>query len=204
MTDNILATGLVLAARGPTNQPLEQQSQWALKLEYYLTANKGGRPVAIRIHGVDSDYRYVPEEAVFMLFVKRDERFPVIDSVYVHDQCITSVMSSAYDGQTRDRGENINRINFRFYKSFNGETLTDKKQPKLSEIEVCKVASEFLGALMYLRDMGIVHDDVSLRNFVVKQNLDVRNPFLVGRCYFEADATLGPSPRPRFDPGWSQ
>lgn len=185
------------------DQPLEQQSQWAIKLEHHYTADNDGKPVAIRINGVDSDYRYVPEEAVFMLFVKKDERFPAIDSVYVHGQCVASVMSSAYDGETRDRGANANRTSFRRYYSFNGEAMTDKKKPKLSEVEVCKVASEFLGALMYLRDMGIVHDDLSLRNFVVKQNLDVSNHSPIGtNFYSDADICLGPSSRPRSDPSW--
>jgi serine/threonine protein kinase len=55
-----------------------------------------------------------------------------------------------------------------------GLSLMQKKTSLLNEIRVCKIASQLLEAMVYLLDMNLVHDDLSHRNYLVEENLDVR------------------------------
>ena len=61
------------------------------------------------------------------------------------------------------------------FPGFNGEMLIDKvnKVPFLGEVQVCKVISHLLEALMFLNDRRMTHQDMSHRNYLVDENLNV-------------------------------
>jgi serine/threonine protein kinase len=61
-----------------------------------------------------------------------------------------------------------------FIHNYVGLHLMQKKKPPLNEIQACKIASQLLEAMVYLLDMHLVHDDLSHRNYLVEENLDVR------------------------------
>lgn len=115
---------------------------------------------------------YMPEEAVVMLFLGKSDRFPKIDSVYTHEAFSTIVMSSALDGDPRMNDVLPSQYDERYH-SCCGHSMIRKKQTLLNETQVCKIASQLLEAMVYLRDMGMCHDDLSHYNYLISETLDV-------------------------------
>jgi serine/threonine protein kinase len=116
--------------------------------------------------------RFVPDEAVIMLFLGKSNRFPTIDSVYTDDAFVTIVMSSALDGDPCMNEEMYTQYNTKYH-VYSGASMVWEKETLLNEIEVCKIASQLVEALIYLRDMGMSHGDLSHRNYLLGENLDV-------------------------------
>lgn len=59
---------------------------------------------------------------------------------------------------------------------FNGTGLIQDKKPRLGEEQVRKVISHILEALMFLNDRTFAHQDMSHRNYLVDENLNVSMP----------------------------
>lgn len=126
----------------------------------------------------NSTPRYVPREAVLLRLLSESERFPDIDSVYVHEHFQVMVMSadSLDKNPVRDQlGSILDYPTDHKFPGYPGTNLMQRKRKgtKLNEAEACKVASQLLEALMYLMDMNIIHDDLSHRNYLVDNELNV-------------------------------
>lgn len=125
--------------------------------------------------GPSSRECYMPEEAVVMLFLGKSDRFPKIDSVYTHKAFSTIVMSSALDGDSRMNDEIPSQYDTR-YRPYCGHSMIRQKKTLLNEVQACKIASQLLEAMVYLRDMGMCHDDLSHYNYLISEKLDVSPP----------------------------
>lgn len=117
--------------------------------------------------------RYIPVEALILLFLADSDRFPNIDSVYVHDQYYAIAMTPCVD-DTPDRHPTPSGNWKREFPTFTGRFLMETNHtPVLDEMQACKVASQLLQALFNLADMNTWHLDLSVWNFVVDEELNV-------------------------------
>ena len=69
--------------------------------------------------------------------------------------------------------EDLEKICYSF-PSCTGSYLIHNQEPMLNEIQVCKVESHLLQAIMYLMDVNMIHDDLRPRNYIVDEYLNVR------------------------------
>jgi hypothetical protein len=180
MLIDVTAHGMIFAARerlaGSSGQDFKH---YALKVERHetLRITQAARNYARMVAFIQGDpesgnIRYIPEEAVFMLFMHKCPRFPIIDSVYVDGNFYTLVMESALDADPNMNAEPSTDYHQRYHAHI-GENMIHEKQTPLTEIQVCKIASQMMEAIAYLRDMGMLHDDLSHRNYAILDNLDV-------------------------------
>jgi len=120
-------------------------------------------------------YHYIPHEALLLMLVSNNDRFPKLDSVYVDDKVHSIVMDACLDYDLlrmdpkgfRTSGPELKRV-----VAFTGMYLTYEKKPILNEVEVCKVASQILEGFAYLRHMNISYGDLSKANFLVDESLN--------------------------------
>lgn len=122
------------------------------------------------------EQRFLPVEAVVLELLTECERFPKIDSVYIHKEFASIVMSanSLDDNPLRETLLlEPGTIPTQHFPGYNGEQLTHLKQTRVTEIQACKIASNILEALVYLMDMKMLHGDLSHRNYLVDKNLNV-------------------------------
>lgn len=125
--------------------------------------------------------RYLPVESIVLQHVTQCDRFPDLDSIYVHGEFHTMVMppdapvyNEYEDWFDRDGlPESLDSPKRSVFPSYSGAYLVQEKSTGLNEIQVCKVASHLLEAMVYLLDMRIVHDDLSHRNYLVDEHLNV-------------------------------
>ncbi|KAL1961680.1 hypothetical protein VTN77DRAFT_1318 [Rasamsonia byssochlamydoides] len=170
--------GTVFAARSKKALLTDEFKHYALKVTEYDTLRKSEitgtrKEMGLWKDGATGEEHYLPEEAVIMLFLGKCDRFPKIDSVYTHGPYFTIVMSSALDGDDRMNADTPTEYKER-YRAYNGHSMFYEKKTLLNEIQVCKVASQILEAMIYLRDMGIAHDDLSHYNYLISETLDVQ------------------------------
>ena len=184
----VLGYGVVLAARERYPADKNAPKHFALKVEYHIPQFLHGEVANSDLtqpyyevdnpKGVTPPLRYIPKEAIVLNLSRTSHRFPKIDSVYVHEQFQVTVMSafSLKEDPMRNRlpDMTIYPSEYRF-PGFSGDKLMNplSKETKLTEIEVCKVASQLLEAIVFLMDMNILHDDLSPRNYLVDENLNV-------------------------------
>lgn len=117
---------------------------------------------------------YIPSEAMILLCLTDSDRFPTLDSVYSHDTYQAIVMSASVDyHRMRDVLPSTNLHTQRF-RAYPASQLLRKKQAVLSELGASKVASHLLEGLTYLLDMNMVHGDLSINNFLLDKDLNVR------------------------------
>lgn len=118
--------------------------------------------------------RYVPEEALIMLFLSSSERFPTLDSVYTHDRFQAIVMSPCIDYST-DRQPSAPGDYSRKFPAFTSRyLLTKDHKPLLNVSQGQKVATQLFQAMRQLADMNAWHSDISVNNVLVDKNLNVR------------------------------
>lgn len=127
--------------------------------------------------------KYLPAEAIVMQHLTDCDRFPKLDSVWMHEGIQATVMSASaiHPKWARAREklpEQLDPNQFYEFPSCTGTYLVYRQKPLLTEIQVCKVATHLLQAIMYLMDMNMVHDDLSPRNYIVDEYLNVRTPIL--------------------------
>ncbi|KAM5444267.1 hypothetical protein MferCBS31731_000784 [Microsporum ferrugineum] len=154
--------------------------QFAIKMELQCP---------LRVHGfarahtceyrevATASQRFLPVEAVILQLLTQCDRFPTIDSIYVHKEFASIVMSadSVDDNPLRETLPQLrNAIPTHSFPGYNGEQLTRLKRTRVSEIQACKIASHLLEAIVYLMDMKMVHGDLSHRNYLVDKNLNCR------------------------------
>lgn len=116
---------------------------------------------------------HVPSEALALLLLTESDRFPKIDSVYTHDRFQAIVMSPCVD-YAPDREPIRGDLALRLFPAFTGKYLmTPDNRPLLNEQQACKVASQLLEGLVHMAEVGLWHNDLSINNFVVDQQLNV-------------------------------
>jgi serine/threonine protein kinase len=115
--------------------------------------------------------RYIPCEAMIMLLLTRSPRFPTLHNVYTDKDKVAIVMSACIDYDTLQNSPR--RAETHKVWAVEGSLLRTRKVPKLNELEACKVSTQLLEAIAYLRDMNLTYDDLSFRNYLVGEDLDV-------------------------------
>lgn len=148
--------------------------------------------------------RYMPEEALLLIYLDDSPRFPRLNSVYTHGMltailmtpCVDpsyeaiSVIDEGHFNRIKSKGAIPPRIRKRYppFPSFDGSYLMSAatKEPQLGEIEGCKVASQLLQAMVELADMKVCHADISVTNYLMDQNLNVQLIDL-GMLYFSLE-----------------
>ncbi|EEP80105.1 predicted protein [Uncinocarpus reesii 1704] len=166
-------SAIVLAAREKSNP----KNQYVLKIQGMADRklwNKHFNPPAGDYLEVGTaTKRYIPTEAIYLQLLSQCPRFPRLDSVYVHsDMCIIIMSAEAIVKHPEMERLNTNHPLLHQFPSYSGEDLIAGKTPRLTEIQVCKVASHLLQAMTYLMDLGLSHDDLSHWNYVVDEELN--------------------------------
>lgn len=175
------AFGSIFAAR--TRYEVDGKFQhYAIKVQPYLGTEE--RIPERSIGYLDRSHRnptlFTHKEAAILHCLRGCERTSQIHSGYLHDGFAAIVMNqfgidhdpkldTLPELQDRDmeHPENI--------PGFNGRGLFDesRKLPLLTEVQVRKVVSHLLEALMFLNDRRMTHHDLSHRNYLVDENLNV-------------------------------
>lgn len=122
---------------------------------------------------ISKDLRFLPAEAFIMLLLTTSDRFPKLDSVYLHDHYQAIVMSPCVDyaPDLHSLPEGGFR---RVFKPFTGRYLIKSNgNPLLDEMEACRVACQLVEGLLELADLNLWHNVFSVNNFVVDQELNV-------------------------------
>ncbi|KAJ5772588.1 hypothetical protein N7520_003117 [Penicillium odoratum] len=184
----IYGFGAVYLARdncGPADDPRTVR-HFAVKVERHSTLYSdeyfGTAPVAA-IHDYANEARYIPTEALYLLFLTCSDRFPKLDSVYIHDRYQAIVMSACVD-PALDRWSKRLASHEPVFPAFMGAYLMPgDNRPILDEMAACKVASQLLQALVDMAQINLVHDDLSVNNFVIDQNLNVQLIDLGNVCF---------------------
>lgn len=116
---------------------------------------------------------YMPTEALVLLLLTESDRFPKIDSVYTHGRFQAIVMSPCVD-YAPDREPIGDGRAIRRFPAFTGKYLmTPDNRPLLNEQQACKVATQLLEGVVHMAEIGLWHNDLSVNNFVVDQQLNV-------------------------------
>ncbi|GFF45851.1 serine/threonine-protein kinase KIN4 [Aspergillus udagawae] len=117
--------------------------------------------------------RYIPCEAMIMLLLTRSPRFPTLHSVYTEKDKVAIVMSACMDYDTLQLSKGMKETD-KVWAVEGSHLRTPEKEPRLNELQACKVSTQLLEAIAYLRDMNITYDDLSYRNYLVGENLDTQ------------------------------
>jgi hypothetical protein len=117
--------------------------------------------------------RYIPEEALIMLFLTSSDRFPTLDSVYSHDRFQAIVMSPCIDHSAERQASPPGNCSRRFPGFTAKHLLTKDHRPLLNADEGRKVATQLFQAMRQLADMNAWHNDISVNNILVDENLNV-------------------------------
>ncbi|KAK2767048.1 hypothetical protein FQN54_006366 [Arachnomyces sp. PD_36] len=179
--------GVIFAARERYPPDGRKAKHYAMKVERHVPVCKDNlsmlstncRYKELADTASNAPLRYLPREAVLLRLLSGSDRFPKVHSAYVHDQFQVIVMSadSLDPDPIRDSLGSIMSYPTQLkFPGYPGTNLMQRRRKgtKLKEIEVCKVASQLLEALMYLMDMNIIHDDLSHRNYLVDSELNTQ------------------------------
>ncbi|OQD70745.1 hypothetical protein PENPOL_c001G05890 [Penicillium polonicum] len=181
--------------KGAAGASLEGLEQYAIKSQVHSTQFMD------RVSGMDSqmapfrepsgETRYMPEEALLLIYLDESKRFPRLNSVYTHGMltailmtpCVDpsyeaiSVIDESHFDRIKSNGPIPPRIRKRYprFPAFDGRYLmSEAKEPQIGEIEGSKVASQLLHAMIELADMKVYHADISVANYLMDQNLNVQ------------------------------
>ncbi|KAJ5498901.1 hypothetical protein N7453_007952 [Penicillium expansum] len=172
--------------KGAAGASLEDLEQYAIKSQVHTTQWMD------RISGVNAqmaafcepsgEKRYMPEEALLLIYLDDSKRFPRLNSVYTH--------GSFSQGQVEGANTAAHPEEIPPFPAFDGSYLmsASTKEPQLGEIEGSKVASQLLQAMIELADMKVCHADISVTNYLMDQNLNVQLIDL-GMLTFSLDST---------------
>ncbi|KAJ6024839.1 hypothetical protein N7540_005636 [Penicillium herquei] len=147
---------------------------FAIKVEPHVTIGadpEDWEPVPFYDNG-NADC-HIPTEALYLLFLSHSDRFPKLDSVYLHDRFQSIVMSASVD-PSLDRRLRYADTASRF-PPFTGRYLMNLDHtPLLDEMQACKVASQLLEGMIEMAQIHLVHLDLSITNFIVDAHLNVQ------------------------------
>ncbi|KAJ5083305.1 hypothetical protein N7456_012732 [Penicillium angulare] len=150
---------------------------YAVKVERHVTLTGGKHVLPISMAGIYDNaqsVRFIPIEALYLLFLSHSARFPKLDSVYVHDRFQSIIMSAcvdpALDRRTIQSGDYASK-----FPAFSGRYLMSPNRiPLLDEMAVCKIASQLLEGIVDMAQINLFHCDLSVNNFLVDPQLNVQ------------------------------
>jgi hypothetical protein len=183
MLTKIIAFGSVFLTRerydnNNTNNDPENLKHYAVKVQQHQTL-LGAENACYRgppsgpVPDNRESLRYVPEEALIMLFLTDSDRFPTLDSVYTHDRYQAIVMSPCTDYNHERQPSPPGDYSRRFPAFTARYLLTKDHKPLLNASEGRKVATQLFQAMRQLADMNAWHNDISVNNILVDENLNV-------------------------------
>ena len=120
----------------------------------------------------------VPLEGYALFLTGGADRFVQPERVYIHGTLAVIVLPQhgidAHDSAEYDaRRFDLKKQNVRF-RPFTGEHfLSGNMQPVVNEIQARKVASQLVEGMMTLTERGMTHEDLSQRNYLVDEVLNV-------------------------------
>ncbi|EAW13195.1 Protein kinase domain-containing protein [Aspergillus clavatus NRRL 1] len=185
--------GTVYLGRGPApGAPYDPANEmtYAIKVEDHRTISESfwgqSKPEMVCIMD-NGRVRLIPREAMVMLLLTNNPRFPTLASVWTEARDTAIVMSACVDHRMTERlltrqkkkeekeKEKKKKAPWQIKApSFCGDFLMYHKQTLIDEVEACKVSSQLLEAIAYLRDMNLSYDDLSHLNYLVDENLNVQ------------------------------
>lgn len=151
------------------------QANFAIKINEHNTIaamDDGSHVAEMMFFEEGGKVRYIPCEAMIMLLLTRSPRFPILHSVYTEKDKVAIVMSACIDYDTLQLSNGMQETD-QVWAIEGGHLRTRGKEPRLNELQAGKVSTQLLEAIAYLRDMNITYDDVSYRNYLVGENLEV-------------------------------
>ncbi|KAI9837325.1 MAG: hypothetical protein M1819_000399 [Sarea resinae] len=161
--------GCVFAGRSKPRNPGEPIKHYAIKIQGHDPGDfvRIGNQKALTMH----------QEACKLFCIKACDRVSKIHASFRHgpytiivmDQFSVDFNPAMNTEPTLLRLEDAPR-----HPGFSGINLTRKKRPMLDEIQCCKVASQMLEALLFLEDRSLTHQDLSQRNYLVDEDLNVQ------------------------------
>ncbi|KAJ5120337.1 uncharacterized protein N7515_009725 [Penicillium bovifimosum] len=189
--------GVIFLARekGAPGASLEGLEQFAIKAQFHETMWKNleerwEHTEIVTFREPNGEVRYVPEEALILMYLHDSERFPRVDSVYTHG-ILTAILMTPCVDPSHESVSHIDENHFNqivtdedpsyIYKRypsfpvFSGDKLmSDTKQPLVNELQGNKIAAQFLQGIFELADMKIWHEDLSIFNYLIDQFLNVQ------------------------------
>ncbi|CAI7593259.1 unnamed protein product [Penicillium glandicola] len=204
--EGTFGSAFIARERGPADAFLGDLEHYAIKSQIHVTEwmdrVSGKNPMMGPFCDVSGTLRYIPEEALLLIYLDDSKRFPRLNSVYTHGMLTAFLMTPCIDPSHEavsiiDEGHfnriksigAIPRIRKRYpsFPAFDGSDLMSAtKEPQLGEIEGSKVASQLLQAIVELADMNVCHADISVTNYLIDPNLNVQLIDL-GSIYFGLD-----------------
>ncbi|KAI9784519.1 MAG: hypothetical protein M1835_003557 [Candelina submexicana] len=180
-----VAYGTIVAARGKEGSPAGMANHFAIKIQSYVQGyDRYSTDLALRAFGSQKKNRFTHKEAFVLSFFKDCERISHVVAAGIHGNYAYIVMNlfsvdlrgnptlDIPDPHDAPPVENIEgRIE---YPAFNGQHCTNGTIPRLDEVQVCKVVTHLLEALMFANDRGVVHLDMSPRNFLIDAGLNAQ------------------------------
>ncbi|QQK40423.1 Tyrosine-protein kinase, active site [Penicillium digitatum] len=182
--------------KGVAGASLDDLEQYAIKSQVHTTQwmDRVSRTNAQMAPFCEpgGEKRYMPEEALLLIYLDESKRFPRLNSVYTHGMLTAILMTPCVDpsyeaisiideghfDRIKFKGPVPPRIRKRYppFPAFDGSYLMSAatKEPQLGETEGSKVASQLLQAMIELADMKVCHADISVTNFLMDQNLNVQ------------------------------
>ncbi|KAK2748133.1 hypothetical protein FQN57_001257 [Myotisia sp. PD_48] len=170
--------GFVIAGRDKCpNEPFPPK-QYAAKVESFVpmfNISKFERAPTCAYREITGEVRFIPAEAVALQLLSGCERFPKVDSIYMHGAYSTIVMSP-FSVDEIPLCDQLPATNYPelWFPGYSGYLLIGRKKTKINEIQACKIASHLLEAMVYLMDMNLSHEDLSHWNYLVDENLNTQ------------------------------
>lgn len=167
------AFGFIFAARDRRPSSLGQICHYAIKVQYYNTHQNGTADI-LRHHSMS---RYTHKEAFALHFLRSCDRISQIHEAGVHGQYAVIVMDQF--GVRPDREMNtfpeVTHRNAQVLDmcAYTGAHFIFEDKALFIEVQVCKVVSDVLEALLFMNDRKIVHEDMGLKNILVDSDLRV-------------------------------
>ncbi|KAJ5587508.1 uncharacterized protein N7459_003273 [Penicillium hispanicum] len=160
---------------------------FAIKVQRHITLTGGYtdgymEPMMVPIPDASSQ-RFIPPEALVLLLLTGCDRFPKLDSVYTHHRFTAIVMSPCVDPAPDRYPLHEDHVSRQFPAFTIRYLLTSDSKPLLDEMAACKVAAQILEGIVYMAQMNVWHNDLSVLNIIVDQGLDVTIIDL-GDCVF--------------------
>ncbi|KAK2839322.1 hypothetical protein FQN49_006254 [Arthroderma sp. PD_2] len=159
-----------------TNTPRQFAIKMELQCPMSLAMGYQRAPTSLYREVSTGSERFIPVEAIVLQLLTKCDRFPKIDSVYVHREFASIVMSadSVDDNPLRETLPQLKTAPTHLFPGYNGEQLMYWKRTKINEIQACKIASHLLEAIVYLMDMKTIHGDLSHRNYLLDKSLNTQ------------------------------
>ncbi|KAI9706403.1 MAG: hypothetical protein M1836_003408 [Candelina mexicana] len=177
--------GTIVAARGREGSPAGMANHYAIKIQSYVRGcDRHSTDLALRAFGSQNKNRFTHKEAFVLSFFKDCERISHVVAAGIHRNyayIVMNLFSVDLRGNPRldipdpHEAPPIENIDGRIeYPAFNGQHCTNGTIPRLDEVQVCKVVTHLLEALMFANDRGVVHLDMSPRNFLIDAGLNAQ------------------------------